>query len=102
MDLNQVLAQGHLMYTAVVETPTIPISAVVKNNMNDGNNLPNIYGKKSKGAKKVTAREADKSKRKAVPHGTSTNYTARGTKNTKVTKVKAHKKILTDGGYMYV
>lgn len=65
--------------------------------MQDGNkNL-----KKKKADKTVTAREYDKSKRKSVPHGTN-NVNKAGNHNQKTTKVKAHKKVLTDGGYMYI
>ena len=85
----------------VEEALTTPTRGVEKTNMNDGNKLANVYGKKSKGAKKVKAREYDKSTKKLVPHGTNTVPKGSPYKQ-KVTKVTGHKKMLTDGGYMYV
>jgi hypothetical protein len=74
--------------------------------MNDGNNLF-IYKKKSKPSKVVSERTTTKGKHPNVSHGTSTNYTARGSQNPKTTKVKVDpqkkkKKVLTDGGYAYI
>jgi hypothetical protein len=51
----------------------------------------------------VTEKQHLKAKKKSVPHGSHTNYKGKlGSKNVRNVKVKGRKKILTDGGFMYV
>lgn len=72
------------------------------------NDAPDLTDKKVKkvyvkgSMKTVNEKEHLKKKPKKVSHGTSTNYKARGSMNPTNIKVKQRKKVLTDGGYMWM